>query len=223
MNRMRMPLPEVMAIAFLIGSVVPDLAAQPEAPDLFVSVGDRHGVPAVILYAMARTESGRAYQGEHKPWPWTLNVAGKGRYYDTRDQACIALNEALGQTSLVDVGMAQLNVRWNPELFGLTGRFADPCAALDPAQNMDAAAAILRAHFDTTGDWLTAAGRYHRPAGGDAARRYTALVAARMDYPVIASVHRPAGRSRSPHPQPLKPAPVSWIEPVHMVWITPGG
>lgn len=220
---MRMPNTEVMAIALLIGSVVTDLAAQPVAPGLFESVGERHGVPAVILHAMARTESGRAYQGQHKPWPWTLNVAGQGQYYDTRDQACIALNEALVQTSLVDVGMAQLNVRWNPELFGLTGRFADPCAALDPAQNMDAAAAILRAHFDTTGDWLTAAGRYHRPAGGDAARRYTALVAARTDYPVIASVHRPAGRSRSPHPQPLYSAPVSWVEPMVMVWITPGG
>jgi len=34
------------------------------------------------------------------------------------------------------------------------------------------AARLLRSHFEHSGDWLIAAARYHRPAGGLSAERY---------------------------------------------------
>lgn len=191
---------------------------------LFQKVGARHDVPADILYAVARTESGRAFDGEHTPWPWTLNVAGLGSYFNSRAEACRALQVALEQTSLVDVGVAQLNVYWNPGLFSAGKRFSDPCAALDPHDNLDAAAAILRSHFDATGHWLTATGRYHRPAGGEAARRYAETVASHL------RPYRNAEALRSARPSILShsgstpaAATTRWIAPVAMVWISPGG
>jgi hypothetical protein len=35
-------------------------------------------------------------------------------------------------------------------------------------------AALLQEHHAATGDWVLAAGRYHRPAGGAPAARYSA-------------------------------------------------
>jgi hypothetical protein len=201
------------------------LAADQLTPALFQKVGDQHDVPADLLYAVARTESGRTFDGEHTPWPWTLNVAGLGSYFNSRAEACRALRVALEQTSLVDVGVAQLNVYWNPGLFSAGKRFSDPCVALDPHDNLDAAAAILRSHFDATGHWLTATGRYHRPAGGEAARRYAETVASHL------KPHRNAEAQRSARSSILsnsgsaqvQAATTRWVAPVAMVWISPGG
>jgi hypothetical protein len=49
-----------------------------------------------------------------------------------------------------------------------------PCDALDPYRNLAVTAALLREHHTVTGDWVLAAGRYHRPAGGAPAARYRA-------------------------------------------------
>lgn len=86
---------------------------------------------------------------------------------------------------MIDVGLGQLNIRWNPALFGSEGRFSDPCDALDPYDNLDATAALLRQRFDqddhgNNGDWGRAAGRYHRPAGGAPAQRYRLAFLAEM-------------------------------------------
>jgi len=195
-------------------------------PVVFERIAERHGVPADVLYALARTESGRTQKGEHKPWPWTLNIAGQGRYFNSRSEACSALRAALEDTRLIDVGVAQLNIRWNPELFGAGKRFSDPCAGLDPQHNLDAAAAILRSHFDDTGHWLTAVGRYHRPAGGEAAHYYARAVASRLAPRSSPSAYRSAGSSAASHSSPVPPqtaiAPTHWIAPVAMVWISSG-
>ncbi len=216
----------VLVVFPLLAGGMPLQAAEQLPPAAFQEVAERHGVPADLFYALARQESGRSLSGEHKPWSWTLNVAGQGHYFDSRVQACTALRQALLETSLVDVGIAQLNVRWNPDLFGPSGRFADPCQGLDPYDNLDAAAAILRAHFDESGSWLTAVGRYHRPAGGAAATRYALAVAARLPSPTGGS-QAPSRHSilsqSAPAPAATRSSSTVWIEPVAMVWISPGG
>lgn len=150
--------------------------AHSEIPAAYVLAATRHGVPAEILYAVASTESIIDLDVKARPWPWTLNVAGKGLRFDDRDAACQALKQALLETQLVDVGITQLNVRWQPQLFGEHGRFRDPCDGLDPYANLDAAAELIRHHYDDTSDWLVATGRYHRPAGGAPAVRYRSQV-----------------------------------------------
>lgn len=134
------------------------------------------GVPSVVLFAVALQESGTHLQGRLVPWPWTLNIAGAAWHYRTRAEACRALRAALPIVGAahVDVGLAQINLGYQRQ------RFADPCDALDPYRNLDAAATILREQHVAGDDWLIAVGRYHRPAGGVIATRYRRQVAVRL-------------------------------------------
>lgn len=134
------------------------------------------GVPSVVLFAVALQESGTSLQGRLVPWPWTLNVAGHAYRYRTRAAACSALRVALPIVGAahVDVGLAQINLGYQRQ------RFADPCEALDPYRNLDAAATILREQHAAGDDWLVAVERYHRPAGGVIATRYRRQVAVRL-------------------------------------------
>lgn len=142
-------------------------------PAAYTDAANAHDMPPVMLYALSLTESATTLSFGRRPWPWTLNIAGTGRRYATRRAACRALTTALEHTQVVDVGLGQLNVHWQKALFGSGGRFADPCAALNPYANLDAAAALLRRCYEQTGgSWITAAGCYHRPAGGAPAARY---------------------------------------------------
>ncbi|EAN4681529.1 hypothetical protein EHN46_21815 [Salmonella enterica] len=142
-------------------------AAQ-DVPVGYRQVAQQAGVPADLLYAMALTESGSRVSQGLRPWPWTLNVAGKGYRYSTRQEACIALNQFIRTTSpkRIDAGLGQINIGWNGHFF------ATPCDALAPYPNLQIAARLLRSHYDRWQNWYEAAGRYHHPAGGKPAQRY---------------------------------------------------
>lgn len=151
-----------------------------DIPEAYHWAADMHGVPPDILYAVALNESKIQLDHAVRPWPWTLNIAGKGYHFASRDEACDALFKGLFETQVIDVGIAQLNVRWQPQLFGAGRRFVDPCDALDPYANLEEAAVLLRQHYEDSGDWLLAAGRYHRPAGGEPAARYRRGIATHL-------------------------------------------
>lgn len=125
-------------------------------------------VPERILFAVALQESGSDHTGQLLPWPWTLNVAGEARRYNTRKQTCSALMDALSQWpgQRVDVGLCQINIGFHGS------RVAHPCDLIDPYQNLQIAATILREQHSQTRDWLRAVERYHRPAGGSIATEY---------------------------------------------------
>lgn len=158
-----------------LGSMAAPVYASP-IPPAYLDAASRHQVPPEVLYAVASAESVVSINAGRRPWPWTLNVAGTGYHFASREAACNALKRALTETRQVDVGITQLNVRWQPQLFGPGQRFADPCDALNPYANLEEAARLLRGHYETTGDWIQAAGHYHRPAGGAPAKRYRRLV-----------------------------------------------
>jgi len=149
-------------------------AGEHTVPPAYTAAARAHDVPPVMLYALALTESAVTLSFGRRPWPWTLNIAGNGEHYRTRAAACQALQAALRDTRVIDVGLGQLNIRWQRDLFGDGGRFDRPCTALNPYANLDAAATILREGFEKRGDWIEAAGYYHRPAGGKPAARYRA-------------------------------------------------
>ncbi|WP_298838705.1 hypothetical protein [uncultured Salinicola sp.] len=151
-------------------------APRVDIPSAYVVAAEDNGIPPEVLYAVASAESKTRLDAGVRPWPWTLNVAGKSMRFGDRQSACQALRDALEATQIIDVGIAQLNVRWQPQLFGQGRRFADPCEGLNPYANLDEAARLLRQYHDDSGDWVVAAGRYHRPAGGKPAARYRAIV-----------------------------------------------
>lgn len=146
-------------------------------PSAYQLIATAHHIPPAVLYAVATQESSRRQtSGHYRPWPWTLNVAGKGYYYKSRQAACTALRIAMSahNPKRIDVGIAQINVGWNPQAF------KSPCDALDPYANLNAAAKLLRTHYLNSGSWGKAIGLYHYPSGGPIAARYQYSVQRRL-------------------------------------------
>ncbi len=162
-----------MAARRLIGVAALAIALPASAdsiPPAYQWVAAQAGIPASVLFAVALQESGTRLRGHTVPWPWTLNVAGAPQRFATRQQACSALIQALAahDPKRIDVGLGQTNLGYHPE------RYTSACDGLDPHANLAATAALLREHRAAAADWVVAAGRYHRPAGGEPAARYRA-------------------------------------------------
>lgn len=140
-------------------------------------VAQAHLVPPESLYALALAESSVSLWRGKRPWPWTINVAGRGYRYATRLAAWRALQIFMLHTSLkkIDVGIAQVNLGWHGH------RFYSSWQAFDPYTNLSAAADILRRCWERhPGSWLEAAGCYHHPAGGQAATVYRRRMAQQL-------------------------------------------
>ncbi|MFE3836762.1 transglycosylase SLT domain-containing protein [Pseudogemmobacter sonorensis] len=127
------------------------------------------GVPHDVLIAIALTETGRAGAGGAlRPWPWTLNQAGKSHWFASREEALSHLATVVPQgVSNVDIGCFQLNWRWHNQAFPSSD------AMLDPGQNALHAARFLASLHAKSGDWTNAVGRYHS-ATPELAERYLA-------------------------------------------------
>lgn len=126
--------------------------------DAIASAETVRGVPAGFLLAIARVESGRVEprSGLVQPWPWTIDIGGKGAFYDTRTQAVDAVREKQAQgVASIDVGCMQVNLQQHP------AAFASLDDAFDPVVNTRYAANFLAALHQESGDWTIAAGLYH--------------------------------------------------------------
>lgn len=132
-----------------------------DIPSAYVIVSQSYSVPADILYAIALTESGKAYQDKHVPWPWALNIGGLGVYCATQQDAQDILRRKLPNQPSIDIGLMQINWRWHKH------RFKHINDALVPIRNLAVGAIILREQYEGSQDWWQAVGRYHAP-GDDA-------------------------------------------------------
>lgn len=129
------------------------------------------GVPIDVLRAITRTETGRNTGRQLSPWPWTVNMEGKGFWFDTRAEALVyaRAEHARGARSF-DVGCFQINYRWHGEAFASIEEM------FDPAANAAYAARFLTSLHAETGDWSRAAGAYHSRT-----RKYARKYRARFD------------------------------------------
>lgn len=161
--------------------------ASEQPPPAYQLAARSAGVPPQVLYAVALQESAIRIRGQLRPWPWTLNVAGRPLRFARRDAACRALRRTLATTvaTRVDIGLGQINWGYHHK------RFTSPCAALAPYTNLAVAAQLLREQHRLDGDWVQTAGRYHRPAGGAPAARYRAGFARQL-----ARLQRPPEENR---------------------------
>jgi hypothetical protein len=114
------------------------------------------GVPLSVLRAIALTETGRTREGAFRPWPWTVNMEGKGTWFDSFEEAraYVAQHHARGARSY-DVGCFQINYRWHGQHFASLDQMFDPDA------NAAYAARFLSELHAELGDWSRAAGAYH--------------------------------------------------------------
>jgi hypothetical protein len=117
-----------------------------------------HGIPAHLLAAIARVESGRRDQtsGAFNPWPWTTNVDGVGAFYETKAQA-VAASVSIRPKVVrsIDVGCMQISLTYHPNAFSSMDQ------AFDPASNAEYGARFLSQLFEKTASWPRAVELYH--------------------------------------------------------------
>ncbi|HQS31402.1 MAG: hypothetical protein B7X59_00560 [Polaromonas sp. 39-63-203] len=128
-------------------------------------------LPRGLLAAVGRIESGRVgSDGRHRPWPYTVNVDGKGHYFSSKDAALAFLREPQTQRARsVDVGCMQISLKHHPLAFEARAE------GFDPQRNVDYAAQYLQQLRQQHGGWDAAVSYYH---SSEPARqgRYLALV-----------------------------------------------
>ncbi|CAM4063491.1 transglycosylase SLT domain-containing protein [Palleronia rufa] len=136
------------------------LPAAANPADLCLSAANRasqeSGVPYDVLAAISLTETGRTRQGRMDPWPWTVNLEGKGYWFDTQAEAEGFADQSYrsGYRSF-DIGCFQINYRWHGE------QFRSIAEMFDPLSNARYAARFLSELFAEYGDWTRAAGAFH--------------------------------------------------------------
>ena len=119
--------------------------------------------------AVAMTESGQSHLSlsQWRPWPWTLNIKGRGHYFVSRQAAWRALLDALAEEDpSVDIGLMQVNWRYHRRDLG------SPWQALEPYHNLRVGAAILKRCRTPNIDWWDSVGCYHAPNDPARAQRY---------------------------------------------------
>ena len=124
------------------------------------------GIPSGLLLAIGKVESGRVnpLTGRVAPWPYALNIAGRGVYPPTADAAAAEVRAAQAQgLRSIDVGCFQVSLLHHP------AAFASLDEAFDPPRNAAYAASFLASLRARLPSWEAAAGGYHSltPAFGE--------------------------------------------------------
>ncbi len=153
----------LVSMALLVGAAAPVFATRDTALEpgqicdaVAAQVARESGVPQGVLLAITRTETGRRRDGRVQPWPWTVNMEGRGVWFDTPDEARAFVFEHFkrGARSF-DVGCFQINYRWHGQHFASIEEMFEPLA------NGRYAARFLGELHAELGDWSAAAGAYH--------------------------------------------------------------
>ena len=201
-----------LSLTFL--SLGPASAATPEVSALCDLAARRaardHGVPLDVLRTITRTETGRGSKQGLQPWPWTVNMEGAGKWFQTEDEAraYVFSHYKRGARSF-DVGCFQINYKWHGEAFASIDEMFDPVA------NAQYAARFLKQLYVEFGDWSTAAGAYHSRTPTYAnkyAARFDRIRADLRPVSAVAALPRRRQRRNSTGPLPLtsfhSPAPL---------------
>lgn len=132
---------------------------------------EKTGVPLRMLQAIGRTESGTTIAGSFVPWPWTINVEGRGIRFDSLQEAnnTITAYRKRGYEN-IDVGCFQINHRWHGDNFSSVDEM------LDPVSNARYAAQFLKKLHAEYGSWIEAAAAYHSRNGTVSKKYLTRLI-----------------------------------------------
>lgn len=146
----------VIAVPYSASAKIDRRAGASICEQAALAVSKESGVPLGVLRAISLTETGRKNSEGFLPWPWTVNMEGAGKWFDTRDeaQAFVDKHFARGARSF-DVGCFQINYRWHGHAFQSIEEMFDPIA------NARYAASFLGELYREFGDWTKAAGAYH--------------------------------------------------------------
>ena len=134
---------------------------------IYEEIEQNHNMPKEVLYALALTESGISTTGGvFMPWPYTLNWLGISYRFNDKTKACRSLKKILSVSTAVDIGESQLHWKYNKNMV------SDACDYFDRETALTRSSHILNECHRKHGNWIKAAGCYHRPAGGKLAEEY---------------------------------------------------
>ena len=114
-----LPFAPVWAPVWASPAVLCDQAAQLAA--------QQTGVPLAVMQALTRAETGRGNGATLEPWPWAVNQAGEGHWFDSAAEAeqFVEAQLEFGYSNL-DVGCFQLNHRWHSQGFASLAAMFQP-------------------------------------------------------------------------------------------------
>jgi Transglycosylase SLT domain len=179
-------------LGFLSGAASPCEQAAAEAEKAF-------DLPPGLMAAIGRVESGRydSTAGRVVPWPWTIDVAGDGRQFDSAIEV-VRTTQWLRDKGVtnIDVGCFQISLQYHPDAF------ATMDAAFDPSTNGHYAGQLLASLKARLGNWPDAVAAYHSadPAKGIPYRDkvYASLQGAPPPPLVVAEEVAPPGPKQLP-------------------------
>ena len=121
-----------------------------------IKAAEEAGIPVNLMRAVAEVEAGIRNDSQMSAWPWSINAAGRGYRFNTKQSALDQIRVLIdsGRHNF-DVGCFQINYRWHGTAF------ASPETMLDPATNARFAADFLQDLYAEFGSWRAAVGAYH--------------------------------------------------------------
>ena len=134
-----------------------DLTNKPNCEKIANRIESETNLPIHLLSSISRVEAGRKLSsGEVKGWPWSINHAGKGLYFETKKGALKYLKNAVSNGSKnIDVGCMQLNYRWHK------GAFSSLDDMFDPKKNIQYAAKFVKELYGRHQNWEDVIKHYH--------------------------------------------------------------
>ena len=123
------------------------------------------GVERDVVENIIRVESGA------RPFVINTNSELGSFYFQSRGSAeqALALLLKKGYKNL-DIGAAQVNIRWHPDLY------EHPAELFDVRKNIIAAGYVLKKHRKPGDTLFITVGRYHSPSNTERANQYAAKV-----------------------------------------------
>ena len=114
-------------------------------------------LPENLLVSIALTESGKKLKnGEFVAWPWTTNIKGKGKFFDSKEKALKYVNKFIKKgRKNIDMGCMQVNHMYHPNAFINLEK------AFDPETNVKWSANLIKNLYQKYGSYREAVGYYH--------------------------------------------------------------
>ena len=117
--------------------------------------GKKFNLPYKLLTSISLVESGLKKNDKFVSWPWTLNVSGKSKFFETKEQALDYLIKNIKKKKNIDVGCMQISTKYH------INEFKNLNNILDPNHNVKYAAKFLKSLYKKHKRWNEAISRYH--------------------------------------------------------------
>ena len=160
-NRLKFGLIWIILLIFILTKPMSALSTfnieNANCEELAKSLSRNSAIPDGLLASISRVESGRINgSGGKKAWPWTLNLGGDSKFFESKAQTLSFLRTEIkqGKTN-IDIGCMQINYRWHKDNFSSIEKM------LDPVSNVTYAIRFLNELFEKHKNWEDAVKHYH--------------------------------------------------------------